>query len=123
MEAFHQNLASTLFRGIPLLIVVISSLYRLLRGQNCSRNSGQSREKFMAPGVPGVPGPPAPGPVKAGYKSRAGPACLFTLSHSTLPEELEYTTSNQAVSFQPCGPHFLCTGRQAGYPTAAAVES
>lgn len=77
----------------------------------------------MAPGVPGGPGPPAPGPVKVGYKSRAGPACLFTLSHSTLPEELEFTTSNQAVSFQPCGPHFLCTGTQAGRPTAAAVES
>lgn len=105
------------------LIVVVSSPYRLLRWQSPNRSLGQSQEKCRAPGVPGGPGPPAPGPVEVGYKSRAGPACLFTLNPNTPPEELVFTTTiSPDMSFQPCGQQFLCTATQAGPPTAA-VES
>lgn len=108
--------------SVVLLIVVVSSPYRLLRGQSPSRSSGQSMEKFKAPGAPGVPGQPAPGPVEQGCKSRAGPACLFTLHPNTPPEELVSTPSTQAMSFPPCGQQSPCTATWAG-PTAAAAES
>ena len=109
-------------RFVVSLIKVVWSPYRSLRGQSPSRSSGQSTERFRAPGAPGGPGRPAPGPVEEGYKSRADPACLFTPHPSTPPEELVFTLSSQGLSFQPCGQLFLCTVTWAGHPTAAVGE-
>ena len=80
-------------------------------------------EKFWAPGAPGGPGHLAPSPVEEESKSRAGPACLFTLHPSTPQEKPEVVPSNQAMSFQPCNKQFLCTVTQAGLPTATVVVS
>lgn len=84
-------------RPVVLLIVVVSSPYRLLRGQNPNRSSGQSMEISRAPGVPGGPGQPVPGPVEEGYKSRADPVCLLLLHPNTPPEELAFTPSKPAM--------------------------
>lgn len=105
------------FALVVLLITVVLSPYRFLRGQSSSRNSGQRTGKFRDPGVPGGPGQTAPGPVEKGYKSRAGPACQFTVHPSTTPEEVVFPPSSQLTSSQPCSQQFLCTAP----PTVVAV--
>lgn len=124
INPWHAHLvALSCFFTLVVLAIVVLSPYRFRRGQTHSKSSGQSMGRFKAPGVPGGPGQPAPGPVEEGYKSRAGPACLFTLHPCTPQEELEVIPNNQAMSSQPCSQRFPCTGTQAGLPTAAVVGS